>query len=85
MEQTKKKTAKRYSSEFRERVVRLAIERRDDYQSEAAVPMGVMIICRHAAFPAMPWLKTGDHVPQVTVPATGHPPLGAYPERALAR
>ena len=37
MEQTsKKKTAKPYSPEFRERAVRLAMEHRDDYQSEAA-------------------------------------------------
>ena len=37
MEQTqKKKTAKPYSPEFRERAVRLAIEHRDEYQSEAA-------------------------------------------------
>ena len=32
----KKKTAKPYSPEFRERAVRLAMEHRDDYQSEAA-------------------------------------------------
>ena len=38
-----------------------------------AAPMGGMIICRHAAFPAMPWLKTGDHVPQLAVPASGRP------------
>jgi len=37
MEQTKKKkTSKPYSAEFRERAVRLAMEHRDDYQSEAA-------------------------------------------------
>lgn len=37
MEQTsKKRTAKPYSPEFRERAVRLAMEHRDDYQSEAA-------------------------------------------------
>jgi transposase len=37
MEQTsKKKTSKPYSPEFRERAVRLAMEHRDDYQSEAA-------------------------------------------------
>jgi transposase len=37
MEQTsKKKTSKPYSLEFRERAVRLAMEHRDDYQSEAA-------------------------------------------------
>ena len=37
MEQThKKKTAKPYSPEFRERAVRLAMEHRDEYQSEAA-------------------------------------------------
>ncbi len=37
MEQTsKKKTSKPYSPEFRERAVRLAIEHRDEYQSEAA-------------------------------------------------
>src|SRR3989338_5719799 len=37
MEQTsKKKTAKPYSPEFRERAVRLALEHRDEYQSEAA-------------------------------------------------
>ena len=37
MEQTrKKKTSKPYSSEFRERAVRLVMEHRDDYQSEAA-------------------------------------------------
>ena len=37
MEQTqKKKTAKPYSPEFRERVVRLAMEHRNEYQSEAA-------------------------------------------------
>ncbi len=33
---SKKKTAKPYSPELRERAVRLAIERRDEYQSEAA-------------------------------------------------
>lgn len=32
----KKKTAKPYSPEFRERAVRLLLEHRDDYQSEAA-------------------------------------------------
>ena len=31
----KKKTAKPYSPEFRERAVRLAMEHRDEYQSEA--------------------------------------------------
>jgi len=37
MEQTqKKKTSKPYSPEFRERAVRLVMEHRDDYQSEAA-------------------------------------------------
>ena len=37
MEQTqKKKTSKPYSHEFRERAVRLAMEHRDEYQSEAA-------------------------------------------------
>ena len=37
MEQTqKKKAAKPYSPEFRERAVRLAMEHRDKYQSEAA-------------------------------------------------
>jgi transposase-like protein len=37
MEQTsKKRTAKPYSPEFRERAVRLALEHRDEYQSEAA-------------------------------------------------
>jgi transposase len=37
MEQTsKKKTSKPYSPEFRERAVRLAVEHRDEYQSEAA-------------------------------------------------
>ena len=37
MEQTqKKKTSRPYSPEFRERAVRLAMEHRDDYQSEAA-------------------------------------------------
>ena len=37
MEQTqKKKTAKPYSPEFRERAVRLVLEHRDEYQSEAA-------------------------------------------------
>ena len=37
MEQTQKKTtAKPYSPEFRERAVRLAMEHRDDYQTEAA-------------------------------------------------
>lgn len=37
MEQNqKKKTSKPYSPEFRERAVRLAMEHRDDYQSEAA-------------------------------------------------
>ena len=37
MEQTsKKRTSKPYSSEFRERAVRLAMEHRDEYQSEAA-------------------------------------------------
>ena len=32
----KKKTSKPYSPEFRERAVRLAMEHRDEYQSEAA-------------------------------------------------
>jgi transposase len=32
----KKKTSKPYSPEFRERTVRLVMEHRDDYQSEAA-------------------------------------------------
>ena len=32
----KKTTSKPYSPEFRERAVRLALEHRDDYQSEAA-------------------------------------------------
>ena len=32
----KKKTSKPYSPEFRERAVRLVMEHRDDYQSEAA-------------------------------------------------
>ena len=36
MEQTQKKTSKPYSPEFRERAVRLAIEHRDAYRSEAA-------------------------------------------------
>jgi len=37
MEQNqKKKTSKPYSPEFRERAVRLVMEHRDDYQSEAA-------------------------------------------------
>ncbi len=37
MEQTsKKKTSNPYSPEFRERAVRLAMEHRDEYQSEAA-------------------------------------------------
>jgi transposase len=36
MEQTKKKTAKPYSPEFRVRAVRLAMEHRDEYQSDAA-------------------------------------------------
>jgi len=36
MEQTQKKTSKPYSPEFRERAVRLAIEHRDEYRSEAA-------------------------------------------------
>jgi transposase len=37
MEQTsKQKTSKPYSPEFREHAVRLAMEHRDDYQSEAA-------------------------------------------------
>ncbi len=37
MEQTqKKKTAKPYCPEFRERAVRLVMEHRDEYQSEAA-------------------------------------------------
>mgnify|MGYP005873999967 CR=1 FL=1 len=37
MEQTsKKKTSKPYSPEFRERAVRLAMEHRDEYRSEAA-------------------------------------------------
>ena len=36
MEQTRKKTSKPYSPEFRERAVRLAMEHRDEYQSEAA-------------------------------------------------
>ena len=37
MEQTQTKTtAKPYSPEFRERAVRLAMEHRDEYQSEAA-------------------------------------------------
>ena len=36
MERTqKKKTSKPYSSDFRERAVRLVMEHRDDYQSEA--------------------------------------------------
>jgi transposase len=37
MEQTQKKnTAKPYSPEFREHAVRLVMEHRDEYQSEAA-------------------------------------------------
>jgi transposase len=37
MEQiSKKKTSKPYSPEFRERAVRLAMEHRDEYQTEAA-------------------------------------------------
>ena len=37
MEQTsKKKTSKPYSPEFRERAVRLAMDHRDEYHSEAA-------------------------------------------------
>ena len=36
MEQTKKNTSKPYSPEFRERAVRLALEHREEYQSEAA-------------------------------------------------
>ena len=36
MEQKQKKTSKPYSPEFRERAVRLLMEHRDDYQSEAA-------------------------------------------------
>ena len=36
MEHAQKKTSKPYSPEFRERAVRLLIEHRDEYQSEAA-------------------------------------------------
>ncbi len=36
MEQNQKKTSKPYSPEFRERAVRLLMEHRDEYQSEAA-------------------------------------------------
>ena len=36
MEHKQKKTSKPYSPEFRERAVRLAMEHRDEYQSEAA-------------------------------------------------
>ena len=41
MEQTMKKTSKPYSPEFRERAVRLAMEHRDEYQSEAAALMAI--------------------------------------------
>ena len=42
MEQTqRKKTSKPYSPEFRERAVRLVLEHRDDYQSEAAALMAI--------------------------------------------
>jgi len=36
VEQKQKKTSKPYSPEFRERAVRLFMEHRDEYQSEAA-------------------------------------------------
>ena len=36
MEHKQKKTTKPYSPEFRERAVRLLLEHRDEYQSEAA-------------------------------------------------
>jgi len=36
VEQKQKKTSKPYSPEFRERAVRLVMEHRDEYQSEAA-------------------------------------------------
>ena len=36
MEQKQKKTSKPYSPEFRERAVRLVMDHRDAYQSEAA-------------------------------------------------
>ena len=64
MEQTqKKKTAKPYSPEFRERAVRLAMEHRDEYQSEAAVDLsrfgaapsarlGHLTFESHRAFPS---------------------------------
>ena len=38
---SKKRTAKPYSPEFRERAVRLALEHRDEYQSEAAALMAI--------------------------------------------
>ena len=42
MEQTqKKKTTKPYSPEFRERAVRLLMEHREEYQSEAAALMAI--------------------------------------------
>ena len=42
MEQTqKKKTAKPYSLEFRERAVRLAMEHRDEYRRDAAALMAI--------------------------------------------
>jgi transposase len=41
MEQTQKKTAKPYSPEFRKRAVRLAMEHRDEYLSEAAAPTAI--------------------------------------------
>jgi transposase len=42
MEQAqKKKTSKPYSPEFRERAVRLAMEHRDEYQSEAAALVAI--------------------------------------------
>jgi transposase len=42
MEQTpKKKTAKPYFPEFGERTVRLVMEHRDEYQSEAAALMAI--------------------------------------------
>ena len=45
MEQTsKKKTSKPYSPEFRERAVRLAMEHRDEYQSEAAALTAIAVL-----------------------------------------
>ena len=41
MEQTQKKTSKPYSPEFRERAVRLLLEHRDEYRSEAAALVAI--------------------------------------------